>query len=334
MGRISALKDYIINRLSAITDEERDLINGNSVLKKEIYSRSSNFRIEKGRISLDSYGTPTSPVLLRPNTRFASFPPHTHDYIELMYVCRGSITHVIGGEELCLGEGDIIILGKSTVHSIKKSGENDIGINMFISMDFFTSLCSRLQTNALLTDRIFDNLLQADGTQFYVFHTAGILPVENLIESMINSIITNDMADPLILQTEFELLTCYLAKLPESVTALYGMNADSEYSKRILINYIKTSYKSATLTEAAGLLGLTPAYLSRWTKSKLGMPFKQLLMEKRFSVAVGLITETSTPINVIISDVGYENSSYFHKQFLRRYGITPKTMREKAGFFN
>ena len=98
----------------------------------------------------------------------------------------------------------------------------------------------------------------------------------------------------------------------------------------ILIYYIKTSYKSATLTEAAGLLGLTPAYLSRWTKSKLGMPFKQLLMEKRFSVAVGLITETSTPINVIISDVGYENSSYFHKQFLRRYGITPKTMRERA----
>ena len=37
------------------------------------------------------------------------------------------------------------------------------------------------------------------------------------------------------------------------------------------------------------------------------------------------------PIGEIILRVGYENSSYFHKEFKRRFGVTPKEYRRSGG---
>ena len=105
------MKQAMIDCLSPITEEERRLAEGKTPLRKELYSRSSNFLIEKSRLPSGTYGAPASPILLRPHTRFAAFPAHSHDYVELMYVCHGSITHLIGGEEIVLSAGDILLLG-------------------------------------------------------------------------------------------------------------------------------------------------------------------------------------------------------------------------------
>ena len=36
-------------------------------------------------------------ITIRPHTRFVAFPRHSHNYVEIMYVCTGQITHIIGG---------------------------------------------------------------------------------------------------------------------------------------------------------------------------------------------------------------------------------------------
>ena len=41
-----------------------------------------------------------------------------------------------------------------------------------------------------------------------------------------------------------------------------------------------------------------------------------------------LLSATSMPVGEIINRVGYENSSYFHKEFKRRYGMTPNRYRK------
>lgn len=45
--------------------------------------------------------------------------------------------------------------------------------------------------------------------------------------------------------------------------------------------------------------------------------------------AAYLLTETDTPIEQIVVEVGYENSSHFHKLFKEEYGMTPKKYRDK-----
>ena len=322
------MKASIMNRLMRLTEEEKRLEEGDGALRRELYSRTTSFLIEKERLLVDVYGPPGSPLLLRKHTRYADIPLHFHDYIEMMYVCNGQITHRIGHDEITLKKGDIIILGRSTMHSLHRAGKDDIGVNMIIAYDFYSALCNRLRSSILLSDKIFTRMMQPDGDPYCVFHTAGIEEVENLLENMLSTLFSGDRKKDAILQLEFELLTSYLASLPDIRSEIYGKERREERAVRQLNRYIETAYPRATLSEAAERMGFTPNYLCRWVKQNYGVTFKQLLTEKRFAVAIELLSQTSLSVGEIIEAVGYENRSYFHKEFLRRFGKTPKELRD------
>ena len=35
---------------------------------------------------------------IRPHTRFIRFPAHSHNYVEMIYMCQGSTVHTINGD--------------------------------------------------------------------------------------------------------------------------------------------------------------------------------------------------------------------------------------------
>ena len=63
-------------------------------------------------------------------------------------------------------------------------------------------------------------------------------------------------------------------------------------------------------------------------KQKTGYTFQKLLQRKRFQKAVYLLVETELTVEDIALEVGYENQSYFYRQFQKRYGMTPKKYRD------
>jgi AraC-like DNA-binding protein len=67
--------------------------------------------------------------------------------------------------------------------------------------------------------------------------------------------------------------------------------------------------------------------LSKLIKEKTGYNFQELLQRKRFQMAEHLLMDTDLTIEEIALDVGYENQSYFFKQFKNRYGVTPRRYR-------
>ena len=56
---------------------------------------------------------------------------------------------------------------------------------------------------------------------------------------------------------------------------------------------------------------------------------KELLLEERIRRATEMIKNTDLPIGEIINGVGYENESYFHREFKKRTGLTPLVYRRK-----
>ena len=93
------------------------------------------------------------------------------------------------------------------------------------------------------------------------------------------------------------------------------------------LDYIEQKYKDATLTELCETLHLPMHVLSRMIKKSTGYNFKELLQRKRLKKAVAFICDTDLAISDIIAAVGYENSSYFHRLFKERYGMTPREFR-------
>ena len=324
------MKDEIIKKLSAISAEEQ-FTPVERPSEQELYSRSGRFIIERRIISSISTGEATAAICMRSHPRFRAFPSHTHDFIEIMYVCGGSITHEIGGGTVTVHTGELIILGKDTHHSIKPSSISDIGINLIISTDLFELMLNALRHDSTLNTRRLDALLgRAEGDRFCVFNCADHLEITNLMESMIWSVVCRESADGYILEQSLKLLLCYLCSLPEEQASLAAEDTYTENIKKRIVKYVRSSYSTATLTECAEMLGLSATYLSRWIAGHFGVSFKELLMRERFSVAADLLRTADMPIGDIILHVGYENSSYFHKEFKKRFGMTPNNYRRSA----
>ncbi len=323
------MRDEILKKLSELTDEELAVTENAGSSKKSMYSKSGRFIIERRTVSNISTGEATAPVCLRAHPRFHEFPEHIHDFVEVMYVCSGSITHRIGERTVTVSGGDMIALGKNTKHSIEPSGFGDIGVNLIISADLFEVILNAIRHDSAIKTKHLESFLDKSPERFRVFRTSQSVEITNLLENIIYSTLVRKSKDDYLLEQSVRLLCCYLCALSD-VPDDEGEVSYTERTKKKIMKYIRTSYSTATLTEGARMLGLSPTYLSRWICASFGASFKELLMNERFCVARDLLGTTDTPIGDIIIHVGYENSSYFHKEFKKRFGMTPNAYRKSC----
>ena len=115
------VKADILEQLKQITPEEQDIIDGGREINRDIYMLGRDNTVNSKKL-LDEGKL----ITMRKHTRFIAFPEHTHDYVELIYMCQGSTTHIVEGKEIKLCEGELLFLGQGIHHSIKKAEQNDI----------------------------------------------------------------------------------------------------------------------------------------------------------------------------------------------------------------
>ena len=103
-----------------------------------------------------------------------------------------------------------------------------------------------------------------------------------------------------------------------------GMNEDA-FRNTVFFN----QQSAATDEGLARELGYTPGYTHSWLKKNMGMPFSQLLQQRRCREAARLLTQSDLPAGEIIRRVGYQNESFFRKLFSDSYGISMREYRKK-----
>src|SRR5699024_12522266 len=93
---------------------------------------------------------------------------------------------------------------------------------------------------------------------------------------------------------------------------------------------IDTDYASVSLSEVSERLNYNKNYLSNLIKEKSGSTFTELLNEKKLMKAQLLIQSTEMPINMIASEVGYSNNTYFYKKYKEYFQHLPGEERKKT----
>jgi len=79
----------------------------------------------------------------------------------------------------------------------------------------------------------------------------------------------------------------------------------------------------------AAHLGLTPRNLQRLFESE-STTFSEFLLSQRLSRAHHMLTEprlAQSPVGAIAYDAGFGDLSYFNRSFKRRFGVTPRDVR-------
>ena len=103
----------LLDRLSVITEEEKEYLSGkNQIEEKKYFGRGSYIISEQRLFSEETSGRRVKEIEIRPHTRFIDFPLHGHNYIEMMYVCSGSITHICEDKEIVLKKGGILLMNR------------------------------------------------------------------------------------------------------------------------------------------------------------------------------------------------------------------------------
>ena len=117
----------LLNILTEITPEEKKILDGKKSIDTEIYMNKQNGVINNKKILSDG-----SLIAIRPHTRFVHFPLHSHDYVEIVYMCSGSTTHIVDGDKVVLNEGELLFLGQSAKQEILPAGMDDIAVNFIV----------------------------------------------------------------------------------------------------------------------------------------------------------------------------------------------------------
>ena len=309
----------ILQRLSTITAEEERILKGHAQIDRSIYMDGS-----RDVISGDKLLAPGKNITIRPHTRFVPFPEHTHDYVEMVYMCQGETVHRVNGTRIVLHEGELLMLGQSARQEIQPAGEGDIAVNFIVRPAFFSGTLPYLGEEETPLRRFVVNCLTGKNEEGYLlFRVANILPIQNLIENLLYTLMEDTPRKRGILQMTMGLL---FAQLLNHTEALRFETQEQNVVISVL-RYVEENYRDGSLTEIAGLLHYELPSLSRLIRRKTGKNYTELVQEKRLSQAAWLLCNTGQKVDEIALSVGYENMTYFHKLFKERFEQSPKQYR-------
>ena len=320
------MQKELLEQLRKITEEEKRILKGEAQVDKELYTSGKDFTVDSKKMLEEG-----KLIAVRTHTRFVHFPVHRHNYVEVLYVCEGSLINIIDGKQVVVKKGELLFLNQFTHHEILAAGKNDIAINFMILPEFFDVAYSMAGNNNVLADFLVNVLRQdARQEQYLYFKVSEVLQIQNLLENMIYSLVTGRGDQNRINQTTMGLIFLYLLDSVQYVE----MRLPNQYENMIsmtTLDYIEQKYRNATLTELCDMLHLPMHVLSKMIKKTTGFNFKELLQRKRLNKAVELMCDTDLPISDVIAAVGYENNSYFHRVFKERYHMTPRAFRMENG---
>ncbi len=317
------MNSELLDKLKVITREEEEILEGKTQINKALYMTSSSNIIDNKKL-LDHGKL----IQVRPHTRFAHFPKHKHNYVEMIYMCQGQTHHLINGEDVELNEGELLFLNQNATQEILPAGIDDIAVNFIILPEFFDRTLVMIgEEENLLREFIIGCLKREDDKVSYLhFKVADVLPIQNLVENLIWTIMNNQQNVRSINQVTMGLMILQLLNYTEKVSV--GKNQYEQELAIRLLRYIEEHYRDGKLSELAQGMHCDLYWLSRMVKKLTGKTFTDLLQTKRLNQAAYLLTTTNLTVAEIGLAVGYDNLSYFHRIFFEKYNLSPKKYRD------
>ena len=252
--------------------------------------------------------------------------PHTHDFIEIVYVTAGEMTHGINGKTYTARRGDLLFMNVGCVHEYfytEKGG--------FINILFSPEVIGREPIDpksalVLLALSSFDEMRsEAD------YGKISFLGEERTaVESVVNTMLREHDRKASSWQTVLGncLSTLFIYMLRKAQEGLDEGEMDDLWQK--LASFIDANLESKlSLSDLAKQSFYNPSYFSRIFKEKFGVSFLEYVTKRRVDAAVALLKTTELSVDEISRRVGFSDRSSFYHAFSRFEKGTPLDLRRE-----
>ncbi|WP_308594039.1 AraC family transcriptional regulator [uncultured Gemmiger sp.] len=254
---------------------------------------------------------------------FRQVAVHWQDSMELIYIKRGSGLVQTGAQVCTAQSGDIFVLTPGTLHAIRQAESCTMEYeNIIFDVELLggaEDLCAEKYLLPLQSGRL---ALPEHITPDEVWYPQAADCLKEAEEA-------NRCK-----QFGYELcikgaLLRFLALLIAQSKALPPAEKASTQRLRAVLQWISAHYSEPVcVADAAALCQCSPNHFMRWFRQMTGQTFIIFLREYRLNAAAEALRTTEDTILSISEQCGFENLSYFNREFKAHFGMTPREYRK------
>lgn len=234
---------------------------------------------------------------------------HYHDYLEMCFIVKGRLIHIIDKEPVVMSSGDISIIPEKTKHLVAPLEDvKPLIVDFLIHPNLLRAILS--------LDELEDFLTKPQ-------HFSTISITQQALQNFFNTYnLNHQKANLSVLGSFFQFLDqLNLQKNKVSAHALDKLTQECR-------NLIKVNPAQISQKGLAHTLNYSASYLSRHIKKTTGKTISQIITEEKLHLAQDLLVNTNSSISDITEQVGYASESHFFRIFKDHYQITPNHYRQ------
>ena len=259
-------------------------------------------------------------VVVIKSSGYDSIVPHSHEFVEMVYIVSGEAENKLGDEQIPLQSGDLFVMADREIqHSLfpKCDPAAFSIINIIFPYDFY-----QFPWDAISPNRIFS--------------AREILNLQVLVEQIADEYenkrwkyedITYSLTKVLLTQI-FRCLPSRKVQKMSNDQAKKQVNTYIEAAKK----YIRQNYDTQiTVDDVAKASGLSRQYLQRLFKREKSTSVVAYIIKYRIEQACRFLLNTDYSVAKIAQMVGFNDLKYFYLQFKKIVGETPTRYKEING---
>ncbi len=251
-------------------------------------------------------------------------PWHYHEDYELTYVVKGTGIRHLGTSVDDFAVGDLVLIGKEVPHCWR----NEIGYNSGV-----ISYCVQWKTKSI---------------EDFIFTTEQLKPIQLLLNAANSGVKFTNLeyaksvgnrlkklqsldAPKKVIELLYILLD--LANADKKLLSLhnqrYQISEKSNTRIATILNFVDLNFQNKiSITDMASITYMTGSAFCKYFKKEFKKSFTNYLNEYRVRKACLLLQDTDKKLLDIAMECGYENMSFFHRQFKKYLNMTPSEYRK------
>lgn len=263
------------------------------------------------------HGTDGFPVAYYDSTRPVAHQWHRED--EFLYMVSGSAVYTINGRKIGLNAGDCVFCAGRALHSLIAEKNQPFR--------FKAVVCSRKYLFGAK-----DKCSEYFNNELKIFYDKSI-PAEAEIVGCVKDIcaLMEQRSYSYELDVKGRLIGLYSRIISNKLFEKEpSPSLTPDNNLLSAITYIHNNFSDKLYArELAGITGYSVTYFEKFFREQVGMTPSEYIMMYRLNTAGELLRETNKSITEIAHACGFNNVSFFIREFKKDYSVTPNKYRKQ-----
>lgn len=248
-------------------------------------------------------------------------PIHSHEFIEMIYICSGEAVHIYKGKKIRLQKNDYVFVDYNIPHCLCEKSEDFSVINCLFIPEFIDTALKNQHTFSDVLSNYLIGICPIPEDSGYVFHDSNS-KAELELNLMLEEFKNKRYGYVQIIRSG---LVRIIVTAMRSIEAL---NRNSDLNIRRMTEFAEKNFADKNLLKKiSGELGYSESSLSMLFKKTFGVTYTQYIRQTRIRVSCHMLLQTDLSVEEIAERSGYADVRTFRKNFKCLMGTTPLKYR-------